>query len=245
MQGSRILIVEDEALISAGIEFTLTQQGCICSIVDNGADAITAIPQFPPDLILMDIGLKGKLDGLSTAAIIRRRSLVPIVFISEHNSRQVFELAKETRPANYISKPFSDAELIKAVELGLCQPVQEQGPPAKTGSPIERVSDGIFIYTDNEYRKILFTDILFIQSDGMRSFLYCTGGKTYRIAISSNHVVEQLDWAGFVKTSKSSYVNIHKVESIKNDELGVEGYVVTLSKTYREEFLARIKKLKQ
>lgn len=244
MLKSRILIVEDEILISSGIKHTLAQQGYDCIIVDNGEDAISRFQDFSPHLVLMDIGLKGKLDGLSAAAIIRRQSQVPIVYVSEQSSRSVFELAKETKPANYINKPFSDGELIKAVELALCQPVQathtEPIPPIG-----ERISDGFFVFKDGEYKKILFADILFIQADGMRTLLYCTTDRTYSIAMSSNHVISQVDWPGFVKTGKSNYVNIHKVDSIRGDELRIEKYSVTLGKTYKEAFLSRIKKLQQ
>ncbi len=241
MQESNILIVEDEVLVSSGIRLTLAQKGYNCIIVNNGEDALNRLHDFLPNLVLMDIGLKGKLDGLSTAAIIRRQSQVPIVYISEQSSRHVFELAKETGPVNFLNKPFSDGELIKAVELALCQPVQ-----ASQDAPIgERVSGGIFVYSGDEYKKILFADILLIQAERMCTVLYCTEDRTYTVSLSSNHVISQLDWPGFVKTSKSYYVNIHKVDSIKNDELKLGKYVATLSKTYREEFLARIKKLKQ
>lgn len=244
MVKSRILIVEDEILISSGIKLTLEQLDYDCIMVDNGEDAISRFQSFSPHLVLMDIGLRGKLDGLSTAAIIRRQSQVPIIFISEQNSRQVFELVKETKPLSYINKPFSDAEIIKAVELGLCQIVQ---PVPLSPAPTigERVSDGVFVFTDNEHKKILFADILFIQADGMRTILYCTENKTYSVALSSNHVVAQLAWPSLVRTSKSNYVNIHKVEGIRGDELRIKEYTVTLSKTYKEEFLARINKLKQ
>lgn len=244
MPENRILIVEDEELISSGMKLTLAKHGYECMVFNNGENAITMFQSFSPHLVLMDIGLKGKLDGLSTAAIMRRHSQVPIVYISEQSSRDVFELARKTQPANYINKPFSDSELIKAVELALCQTVPAND--TKSGAPIgERVSDGIFVFTDNEYKKVLFADILFIQAEGMSTILYCTKKRTYRISLSSNHVIAQLDWPVFVRTSKSAYVNIHNVDSVRSDELRLEDYIVTLSKTYREEFLARIKKLKQ
>lgn len=239
-----ILIVEDEELISSGIKLTLTQYGYECMTVNNGEDAIACLHSFSPDLVLMDIGLGGKLDGLSTAAIMRSQSQLQIIYISAQNTKPVFELAKATRPANYLTKPFSDGELIKAVELAFCQVVPTTH--VLPNAPIsERVSDGVFVFNEEEYKKVLFSDILIVQAEGMRTVLYCIENKTYIISLSSNHVIAQLDWPGLVRTSKSNYVNIHKVDSIKNDELNLQGYMITLSKTYREEFLSRIKKLKQ
>ncbi len=240
----RILLIEDEILISSGIRRLLAQYGYDCVVVDSGEAAIEQLPDFPPDLVLMDIGLKGKLDGLSTAAIIRQQSKVPIIYISDQSSWNIFQLAKQTGAANYLTKPFSDGELCNAVELALSQAPQlvtlDAGPP-----PGDRVSDGFFIFAEGAHKKVLFADILFIQADGMYTLLYCTEDRTYRVALSSNNVMLQVNWPGFVKTSKSNYVNIHKVDGIKSDELEVGPYSVTLSKTYKEDFLTRIQKLKQ
>jgi CheY-like chemotaxis protein len=244
MESKKILIVEDESLISAGIKTTLGRQGYDCLAVSSGEDAINQVNNYNPDLILMDIGLAGKLDGLSTAAIIRHTRVLPIVYISEQDNSSVFTLAKETKPNSYITKPFSEGELLKAVELALIH----SAVPEKNihFSPLrDRVEDGIFIYYISEYIKVLFADILYLKADRMNTILYCTRDREYKIALSSNNVALQMACPALVKTNKSTYVNIHKVESIRNDELRIQNKIITLGKTYRDDFLNRIKKIKQ
>ncbi|MCX6318992.1 MAG: response regulator [Bacteroidetes bacterium] len=244
MNPGKILIVEDEFIISGAIQSALNKQGYSCLAVNTGEEAISSLNNFNPDLILMDIGLAGKLDGLSTAAIIRHTRSLPIVYISEQDNSSVFAVAKETNPTNYITKPFSDGELLRAVELALTNIVMRENE-ASPAPMRDRVDDGIFIFYKDEYIKLLFADILYLKAERMNTFIYCTREREYKIALSSNHVVLQMAWPALVKTNKSTYVNIHKVESIRNDELRIQNRIITLSKIYRDDFLSRIKKIRQ
>lgn len=244
MGPKKILIVEDEILESESLILTLSDTGYECQAVCTGKEAIEAVQANTPDIILMDIGLSGKLDGLSTANIIRRQYSIPIIFITDQANELVFQQAKGVLPHNFISKPYPDAMLVRAVELALAQPSLPL--PGNAITPFgERVADGIFVYCGNEYKKVFFRDILYLQANGMSTIMGCSQGKFYKIALSSNKVVEQLAYAGIVKTSRSHYVNIHRVDSIKNDELIVENKPVPLSKSYKADVLKRFNKIVQ
>lgn len=243
MERKKILIVEDEMILSQSMVLTLARKGYDCKTAISGEEAINMLSNFAPDLILMDIGLGGKIDGISTAGIIRQRYTAPIIFITEQQNEGVFRQALGTLPHNYLNKPHTDAGLLQAVEVALeLSPHLPMQLPTHFG---ERVSDGIFVFSDNQYKKVLFCDILFLEAEGMTTIMYCALNKQYRISLSSNNVVGQLAYPGIVRTSRSYYVNIHQIDSIKNDELTVHNRTVPMSKSYKENVLSRISKITQ
>lgn len=244
MEAKKILIVEDEIIESQSMVLTLSRRGYECLTVNTGEKAIETIQDKAPDVVLMDIGLAGKLDGISTAGIIRQRYGMPIIFITDQTNDNVFQQTKGTFPHNFIDKPYADATLIRAVEMALEQPLPL--PMNNVITPFgERVADGIFVYSGNEYKKVFFRDILYLKANGMSTIMCCSQGKCYKIALSSNNVVGQLSYPGIVQTSRSHYINIHRVDSIKNDELMVENKAVPLSKNNRTNVLKRFNKITQ
>lgn len=246
MGKKKVLIVEDEIIVSAAMTLTLSRKGYECLAVASGEEAIEALHDYEPDIILMDIGLAGMIDGISTAGIIRQQSGIPIVFITEQTNNSVFQQAKGTLPQHYINKPYSDAALVQAVELALLKPVQ--APPVVPNTIMtlgERVSDGIFVFYGNEYTKVLFKDILYLEANGMFTIMYCAHDKCYKISLSSNNVVAQLAHPAIVRTSRSFYVNIHRIDSIRNDELIVDKKHVPMTKNYKADILGRVTRIAQ
>lgn len=246
MEKKKVLIVEDEIIVSAGITLTLSRKGYECLAVASGEEAIEALHEYEPDIILMDIGLAGMIDGISTAGIIRQQCSKPIIFITEQSNSSVFQQAKGALPQSYINKPYTDAALIQAVELALQQPVPTQAPVGSTIMTLgERVSDGIFVFSGNEYTKVLFKDILCLEASGMFTIMYCAQDKRYKISLSSNNVVAQLAHPAIVRTSRSFYVNIHRIDSIRNDELILDKKHVPMTKNYKADILGRVTKIAQ
>lgn len=244
MRRKKILIVEDEIIESTSMSLTLTQAGYNCSVVDSGEVAIETVHEFEPDLILMDIGLGGKIDGISTAGIIGRNYTKPIVFITEQTNNYIFQQAMGAGPQNYINKPYTDVVLVQAVALALSQPTVHR-VVERTGPFGERVEDGIFVYHGNEYKKVLFKNILCLEASGVYTIMHCSDGVSYKISLSSNNVVAQLSYPPILRTSRSFYVNIHRIESIRNDELIVEKKHIPISKNFKAELLSRVRKLSQ
>ncbi len=116
----RILIVEDERItaedlaeILKGLSYQVT------AVVSSGAEAILEAEENPPDLVLMDIRIKGEMDGAETARILRERFDIPVVYLTAHADRETLEHAKQSRPLGYIVKPFHESELHASVEIAL------------------------------------------------------------------------------------------------------------------------------
>ena len=120
MPGSRIVIIEDESISALDLRLMLEKSGYVVpAICESGEDALVEIDKNPPDLILMDIRLKGKLDGLDTARIIKTRFNIPVILTTAHSDESLIERAKQIQPFGYILKPVGEKELGTAIELAL------------------------------------------------------------------------------------------------------------------------------
>ena len=115
-----ILIVEDEALIAWALQETLRAFGySISGIVSSGEDALRHVREHVPDLVLMDVHLRGALDGVDAARMIRDLAGSPVVFLTSHSDSDTLRRATEAEPFGYLVKPFRDAELRCAIEVAI------------------------------------------------------------------------------------------------------------------------------
>jgi len=120
---SSILIIEDDGLIAMYIAETLEKAGySVLKPEYSGEKAINHIETSPlPDLILMDIGLGGKLNGIETAKHILKQCAIPIIFLSAYSNQNQINEALSISPYGYILKPFIEDDLLAAISHALCQ----------------------------------------------------------------------------------------------------------------------------
>ena len=120
MTNQRIMIVEDEGLVALAIQKSLERLGYIVTgSVADGEDAFRVAAETAPDLILMDIRLKGDLDGIEVAERIMESQRIPVVYLTAHSDEKTLERAKLTEPFGYIVKPFDEQSLFSTVEIAL------------------------------------------------------------------------------------------------------------------------------
>ncbi|HEX2574586.1 MAG TPA: ATP-binding protein [Polyangia bacterium] len=116
----RIFIVEDQRLIAADLENTLKKLGYkVVGSVSSGEEALQKTLDARPDLVLMDIRLRGEMDGITAAEAIRRRLDVPIVYLTAYADEETIARAKGTTPFGYVVKPFNERELRATLEIAL------------------------------------------------------------------------------------------------------------------------------
>ncbi len=120
MAKSKIMIVEDEWITADDIRMSLQSLGyTVSSVVSSGEEAIQKAEKDKPDLVLMDIMLKGKMDGIEAASQIRSCYNIPIIYLTAYTNETVLERAKITEPFGYIVKPFAKQDLKVAIEMAL------------------------------------------------------------------------------------------------------------------------------
>ncbi len=113
-----IVVVEDEPLIAASTQDLLEQMGhTVLAVVSDGREAVAEAGRLHPDLVLMDIGLQGGMDGIEAAATLYEQLGIPVVFLTGAGDASTINRAARARPFGYLIKPFSEAELRGALEV--------------------------------------------------------------------------------------------------------------------------------
>lgn len=120
MAGAEILIVEDESIVAKDLQCRLKALGYqVSHLASSAEEALAKAAEVRPDLVLMDIRIKGRLDGIETAAEMRRRFHVPVVYLTAYADNHTLQRAKVTEPFGYILKPFEERELQTCIEMAL------------------------------------------------------------------------------------------------------------------------------
>lgn len=113
----RVLLVEDDPALAIGVTGALESFGySVCASVQTGEEAIATAVELRPDVILMDINLKGEMDGVEATEAINARSAVPVIYLSAQTCEATAQKAKLTTHYGYLKKPFDPDELQSAIE---------------------------------------------------------------------------------------------------------------------------------
>jgi CheY-like chemotaxis protein/DNA-binding PadR family transcriptional regulator len=137
MSKKRILVVDDEAIVRNDIASTLAILGYgTAGMAGTGDEAVSRARRDRPDLVLMDIGIPGNLDGIGAAGAIRSELEIPVVFVTSHAEDTVLAAATTTGPYGYVTKPFTPRDLKVAIEVALSRKAAEirPGPTDADGS---------------------------------------------------------------------------------------------------------------
>ena len=120
LEKARILVVEDGNVIAKDLSLRLKNLGYdVAGVANSGEDALKLIEETRPDLILMDIMLKGDIDGIETASLVKERFDIPVVYLTAFSDDETIARAKITGPFGYILKPFEERELKSNIEIAI------------------------------------------------------------------------------------------------------------------------------
>ncbi len=177
---TKIIIIEDEALIAAELKSTLDLLGHkVVGHSMNGDKALDLFAQVEADLILLDINIKGTLSGIDLAKIIRKKYNVPFVYLTSFSDKTTLDLVKDTLPYGYIVKPFSENDLKVNIELALFKHSMENAKISYTKESLE--SKLCVTLTDKEYEILIgFKDGLTYKEVGEKLFISVNTVKTYQ-----------------------------------------------------------------
>ncbi len=122
-----IMVVEDEAIIAIRLQERLTAMGYhIIGISYSGEEAMAQARRLRPDLILMDIMIPGKMDGIAVAKSVKTELDIPVIFLTAFSEDKIIDRAKQAEPYGYLVKPFQDRELKACVEVALYKKEMEK-----------------------------------------------------------------------------------------------------------------------
>ncbi|RPI16847.1 MAG: PAS domain S-box protein [Ignavibacteriae bacterium] len=159
LEPARIMVVEDEGIIAQDIKNCLENLGySVPDVVFTGHDAIEKAGKYRPDLVLMDIVLKGEIDGIETAAEIRKHYNIPIVYLTAYEDDKTLKRAKMTEPLGYILKPFEERYLRSSIEMALYKHKMENRLKENErwlGTILKSVGDAVVVTDENGIIKFM------------------------------------------------------------------------------------------
>jgi two-component system LytT family response regulator len=239
MDNINVLIVEDtpsesEELINVLVENNYNVLG----VARTHQEALTLFYQNPADIVIIDVFLDGKADGITFAETINivPNGQKPFVFLTSSKDRQIFERAKLTKPFSFLLKPFNELEILYALEIAVEKFYGQINVFHSEDQNTVISNDSLFIKKNKALKKVQIKDIVYIEVEDR----YCniiTESEKFVILISLTKIIQLLDPTKFFQTHRNFIVNATKIEQIIiNDNLVIlkGNHKVTLSDKYKD-----------
>ncbi len=239
----KILIVEDEMIIAANISLQLSSLGYeVTGIIPRGEEALNNIKQNQPDILLMDISLKGEIDGIETVQIMQNDFDIPVIYLTANADDINFNRAKKTHPFAFISKPFKKLDLQRAIELTVNRIQSEEGSEKMISE--EKIaplilSDCVFVRHNEKMVKVDIKDILYIEAERNYCRIY-SKEKEFLLVMTLKDMDEKLPQQHFIRVHRSFIVNLSQIDEVATSHIVIARKAIPVSKTLKEELLNRL-----
>ncbi len=242
----KILVVEDEMIIGAKISMQLTALGYeVTGVLPRGEEALLHLEQNKPDIVLLDIQLKGAMDGIETARRIHLKGDIPVIYVTANTDEATFNRAKATRPHAFIAKPFKQLDLHRAIELTISRMAEAATGSMELSEGEEQpyiLNDRIFIRHKEKMLKLMLADILFIEADRNYSRIF-TAGKEYLLSTTLKTIEQKLPLQLFQRVHRSYIINLLHVEEVGEHQVRIGQKLIPLGQGMREQLLQRMQTL--
>ncbi len=247
MSKTNILIVEDESIVAKDIQMSLRKLGYnVVAICSNGEDALRAVEEHTPELILMDIMLKGEMSGIDTAEQVKARFNIPIIYLTAYADESTLSKAKITEPYGYIIKPFKEIDLRTAIEMALYKHEKETDVRKERDflySIVENKDskDIIFVKSNSKLVKVRTKDIYFVEA--LKDYVVInTQNARYTIHSTMKDIEKKLSPTEFVRVHRSFIVRIDKIVAIESPNLLLEDEKkpIPIGGSYKDELTKKI-----
>jgi two-component system response regulator LytT len=231
----KVGIVEDEMIIADNIESVLTQLGyATAGPVINYTKALEMVTREQPDIVLIDIMLSGKKDGIDLAWKIKEDFNLPIIFLTANADAATIERAKRLNPSAYLIKPFSKEDLYSAIEICLFNFTPRTHAVEKKENV--QINDSLFIKTGQRFNKVKLADILYIETNNVYLNIYT---EKQKLVVRKN-LQEYLKIIGspeFIRVHKTYAINLAHVDSLNSDRVIIKNIEIPIGKVYRDELM--------
>lgn len=248
MAKTSVLVVEDESIVAKDVQNSLKKLGyAVPSVENSGEDAISAAGLHRPDLILMDIMLKGEISGIEAAEQIKNRYQIPVIFLTAYADESTLSKAKVTEPYGYIIKPFKEIDLHTSIEMALYKHGKEQEVRKERDlySSIvldKSAEDCIFVKSNSRLVKVKTKEIYFVEALKDYVIIHSKDAK-YTVHSTMKDMLAKLSGSEFLRVHRSFIVRVDKILAIEQNNLVMEDdkKIIPVGGSYRDELNSRLK----
>lgn len=247
MGKTSVLVVEDESIVAKDIQQSLTKLGYnVVGTASTGEKAIAIANEMKPDIILMDIMLKGPMSGIDTAAEIKKDLGIPVIFLTAYADENTLSKAKVTEPFGYIIKPFKEIDLHTSIEMALYKHSKEKDIVKERDllySIVENkdTKDYIFVKSNSRLIKLNTKEIYYIEA--LKDYVVInTLNSRYTIHSTMKDIEKKMPTADFIRVHRSFIVRIDKIASIDLPNLILENdkKVIPIGGSYKDDLVNRL-----
>jgi DNA-binding LytR/AlgR family response regulator len=245
METFKVLIVEDELIIAEDLKEILEQAGYeVTGIASSSEETFQVLQAGLPHILLIDVSIKGNIDGIQLANMIRERFNLPFIYITSYTTKPVIERAKLTKPYGYIVKPYKEQDVLISLELALSNFAIDdlkQNSAFTPGNLKDHVlnDDHLFIRDKGGLIKIKFSDILFLEADGNYTVIHLAGSK-YMLRSTLKSAEGQLPAERFFRIHKSYIINLQEITKIDSSMVSVGKTALPVGRIYQEPLMKRL-----
>jgi len=248
MLKNNILVVEDEAIVSKDIQQSLKKLGYnVLGTCTMGEKAVELANEIKPDLVLMDIMLKGEMSGIEAAEQIRTQLKIPVIYLTAYADENTLAKAKVTEPYGYIIKPFKEVDLQTSIEMALYKHAKERDIIKERDflySLVEKTGNDesvIFVKSNSRLVKVETKNILFIEA--LKDYVVINAEDAkYTIHSTMKDIEKKLPAAEFQRIHRSYIVKLDKILSIEQPNVVIEGgkKMLPIGGSYKDDLFKRI-----
>lgn len=247
MPKTNVLVVEDESIVSKDIQHSLKKLGYnVVGAASTGERAFELAQSEKPDIILMDIMLKGDMNGIETASKVKEELQIPVIYLTAYADESTLEKAKVTEPYGYIIKPFKEVDLHTSIEMALYKFSKEKEVLKARDlfySIIENKDSKDFIFVKSKSRlvKIKTVDIYFVEA--LKDYVVInTLDSRYTIHSTMKDIVTKLEPENFIRVHRSFIVRLDKISSIEYPNLHLENdkKIIPIGGSFKDDLIKKL-----
>ncbi len=249
MAQTNVLVVEDESIVSKDIQHSLKKLGySVVGAANSGEQAVSLALEHMPDIILMDIMLKGEMNGIEAADAIRKETNIPVIFLTAYADESTLAKAKVTQPYGYIIKPFKEIDIHTSIEMALYKHKKET----------EVLKERDLLYSLVENKEVTGRDIMFVKSnsrlvklktgdiyyvEALKDYVVINTLNTrYTIHSTMKDIEAKLPESDFIRVHRSFIVRLDKIVAIEQPNLILENdkKVIPIGGSYKDDLAKRL-----
>ena len=248
MAQTNVLVVEDESIVSKDIQHSLKRLGYnVIGAAATGEMAVELALERTPDIILMDIMLKGEMNGIEAAGKIREETNIPVIFLTAYADESTLNKAKVTQPYGYIIKPFKEIDIHTSIEMALYKHKKETEVLKERDllfSLVENKESGndiMFVKSNSRLVKLRLSDIYYVEA--LKDYVVINALNTrYTVHSTMKDIEAKLPSSEFIRVHRSFIVRLDKIVAIEQPNLILENdkKVIPIGGSYREELARRL-----